>query len=155
MSAREKVTLNTLMLKIIVEGLKADPIMNSHIEFDRKLVRGEIHTFENIDISMPMVLPNGEMMTINLHNFENKNLDEMVAYIADVNRRVANTNLDEVMFDVSLDNTLTALKQGKSNKPFIVLSAQRPVSTRLRPSAERKRAIIIKFPKMTGLQSTI
>ena len=151
----KKVTLNTLMLKIIVEGLKADPIMNSHIEFDRKLVRGEIHTFENIDISMPMVLPNGEMMTINLHNFENKNLDEMVTYIADVNRRVANTNLDEVMFDVSLDNTLTALKRAKSNKPFIVLSAQRPVSTRLRPSAERKRAIIIKFPKMTGLQSTI
>lgn len=60
--------------QIIVEGLKADPIMNSHIEFDRKLVRGEIHTFENIDISMPMVLPSGEMMTINLHNFENKTL---------------------------------------------------------------------------------
>lgn len=109
----KKVTLNTLMLKIIVEGLKADPIMNSHIEFDRKLVRGEIHTFENIDISMPMVLPNGEMMTINLHNFENKNLNQMADYIKDVNRRVANTNLNEVMFDVSLDNTLTALKHGK------------------------------------------
>lgn len=109
----DKVTLNTLMLKIIVEGLKADPAMNAHIEFDRKLVRGEIHTFEDINISMPMVLPNGEMMTINLHNFENKSLDEMVDYIEDVNRRVKNTDLNEVMFDVSLDNTLTALKQGK------------------------------------------
>ncbi len=49
--------------------------MNFYIEFDRKLVRGEIHTFENILISMPMVLPSGEMMTINLHNFENKNLE--------------------------------------------------------------------------------
>lgn len=109
----DKITLNTLMLKIIVEGLKADPIMNSHIEFDRKLVRGEVNTFEDINISMPMVLPNGEMMTINLHNFESKSLDQMVDYIADVNRRVANTDLNEVMFDVSLDNTLTALKQGK------------------------------------------
>ena len=109
----DKVTLNTLMLKIIVEGLKADPAMNAHINFDRKLVRGEIHTFEDINISMPMVLPNGEMMTINLHNFESKTLDQMVDYIADVNRRVKNTDLNEVMFDVSLDNTLTALKQGK------------------------------------------
>lgn len=109
----DKITLNTLMLKIIVEGLKADPAMNAHIEFDRKLVRGQIHTFEDINISMPMVLPNGEMMTINLHNFESKTLDQMVDYIADVNRRVKNTDLNEVMFDVSLDNTLTALKQGK------------------------------------------
>ena len=109
----DKVTLNTIMLKIIVEGLKADPAMNAHINFDRKLVRGEIHTFEDINISMPMVLPNGEMMTINLHNFESKNLNQMADYIADVNRRVKNTDLNEVMFDVSLDNTLTALKQGK------------------------------------------
>lgn len=109
----DKITLNTLMLKIIVEGLKADPAMNAHIDFDRKLVRGEIHTFEDINISMPMVLPNGEMMTINLHNFENKNLNQMADYIKDVNRRVANTNLNEVMFDVSLDNTLTALRHGK------------------------------------------
>ena len=108
-----KVTVNTLMLKVIVEGLKACPAMNAHIEFDRKYVRGAIHTLSEINISMPMVLPTGEMMTINLHNFENKNLDEMVAYIKDVNRRMANTDLNEVMFDVSLDNTITGLKEGK------------------------------------------
>ena len=111
-SPETKITLNTLMLKIITEGLKANPIMNSHIEFDKKLVRGEIHTFEDINISMPMVLPSGEMMTINLHNFEKKNLNEMVNYINDVNRRVANTDLNEVMFDVSMDNTINALKKG-------------------------------------------
>ena len=108
-----KVTVNTLMLKVIVEGLKACPAMNAHIEFDRKYVRGAIHTLSEINISMPMVLPTGEMMTINLHNFENKNLDEMVAYIKDINRRMANTDLNEVMFDVSLDNTITGLKEGK------------------------------------------
>ena len=108
-----KVTVNTLMLKVIVEGLKACPAMNAHINFDRKYVRGKIETLSAIDISMPMVLPNGEMMTINLHNFENKNLDDMVDYINDVNRRIKNTNLNEVMFDVSLDNTLKGLKEGK------------------------------------------
>lgn len=109
----DKITVNTLMLKVIAEGLKAAPIMNSHIEYNRKLVRGKINTFEDINISMPMIMPNGEMMTINLHNFENKNLDEMTDYINDVCRRFENTNLNEAMFEVSLDNTLTALKKGK------------------------------------------
>lgn len=109
----DKITVNTLMLKVIAEGLKAAPIMNSHIEYNRKLVRGEIKTFEDINISMPMIMPNGEMMTINLHNFENKNLDEMTDYINDVQRRFEKTDLNEAMFSVSLDNTLTALKKGK------------------------------------------
>ena len=135
------------MLKIIVEGLKADPIMNSHIEFDRKLVRGEIHTFENIDISMPMVLPNGEMMTINLHNFENKNLDEMVAYIADVNRRVANTNLDEVMFDVSLDNTLTALKQGKIKQTLYRLIGSKTGKHKVKTLSGKEKSNYYKIPE--------
>jgi pyruvate dehydrogenase E2 component (dihydrolipoamide acetyltransferase) len=108
-----KITVNTLMLKVICEGLKACPAMNAHIDFDRKFVRGVINTLSEINISMPMVLPTGEMMTINLHNFESKNLNQMVDYIKDVNRRMKNTDLNEVMFDVSLDNTLTGLRQGK------------------------------------------
>ena len=110
---QDKISVNTLMLKVICEGLKAAPAMNAHIHFNRKLVRGSIDTYKNIDISMPMILPNGEMMTVNLHDFENKNLDEMTDYIQDVYRRAANTDLNEAMFEVSLDNTLTALKSGK------------------------------------------
>lgn len=110
---KDKITINTLMLKVITEGLKAAPIMNSHIDFNRKLVRGRIDTFEDINISMPMILPNGEMMTVNLHNFENKNLDEMTDEISDVARRAEGTDMTEAMFEVSLDNTLSALKKGK------------------------------------------
>ncbi|MGN0555047.1 MAG: 2-oxo acid dehydrogenase subunit E2 [Candidatus Fimenecus sp.] len=109
----DKISVNTLLLKVICEGLKAAPAMNAHIHFNRKLVRGSVDTFKNIDISMPMILPNGEMMTVNLHDFEEKNLDEMTDYIQDVYRRAENTDLNEAMFEVSLDNTLTALKSGK------------------------------------------
>lgn len=112
-SGADKISVNTLILKVICEGLKAAPAMNAHIHFNRKLVRGSIDTFKNIDISMPMILPNGEMMTVNLHDFEEKNLDEMTDYIQDVYRRAENTDLNEAMFEVSLDNTLTALKSGK------------------------------------------
>lgn len=108
-----KLTLNTILLRVIVEGLKACPVMNSHIEFNRKLVRGNVKTFEEIDISMPMILKTGEMMTINMHNMHNKTMTQMRDAIADSARRANTSDMNEVMFEVSLDNTLQGLKQGK------------------------------------------
>lgn len=108
-----KLTLNTIMLRVIVEGLKACPVMNSHIEFNRKLVRGNVKTFKEIDISMPMILKTGEMMTINMHDMHNKTMSQMRDAIADSARRANNSDLNEVMFEVSLDNTLQGLKKGK------------------------------------------
>lgn len=109
----EKISLNTILMKTICEGLKAAPAMNAHIDFSRKLVRGRIDTIKEIDISMPMLLPNGEMMTINLRDFGDKNLDEMTTYIQEVSKRLEKTDLQEAMYSVSLDNTLKNLKKGR------------------------------------------
>lgn len=107
-----KISFNTVMLRVICEGLKAAPIMNSHIEFNRKFVTGRIDTYEDINISMPSILPNGEMMTLNLRDFGSKNLVEMTDYINDINRRAKKTDLTEAMYAVSFDNTINALKDG-------------------------------------------
>lgn len=109
----KKITINTVMLRIICEGLKAAPKMNTHLVFNRKLVRGCLKYFDNIDISMPMVLPSGEMMTINMHDMGNKTLSQMTEAINDSIRRAKNSDMNEVMFEVSLDNTLQGLKEGK------------------------------------------
>lgn len=108
-----KISINTAMLRIIVEGIKACPAINSHIEFNRRLVRGNVKTFEEINISMPMTLKTGEMMTVNIHDMHKKNMGEMRDAILDTIRRANNSDMNEVMFEVSLDNTLTALKKGK------------------------------------------
>ena len=109
----DKITFNTVMLKVICEGLKAAPIMNSHIRFNRKFVTGRIDTFNDINISMPTILPNGEMMTINLRNFGDRSLNEMTEYINDVRRRAEKTNLTEAMYSVSFANTIETLKEGQ------------------------------------------
>lgn len=109
----KKITINTVMLKVICEGLKAAPKMNCTLDFNRKLVRGTLNYHDNIDISMPMILHTGEMMTVNMHDMGNKSLTEMTAAINDTIRRANNTDMNEVMFEVSLDNTLNGLKQGK------------------------------------------
>lgn len=109
----KKITINTVMIKVICEGLKAAPNMNAHLEFNRRLVRGCLRTYDNVDVSMPMMLPNGEMMTINMHNMGAMTLTEMTESINDSIRRAGNSDMNEVMFEVSLDNTLQGLKKGK------------------------------------------
>lgn len=108
-----KITINTIMLKALSEAFKAAPQLNAHIKFNRKLVRGTITEFDEIHASMTWILPNGEMMTINLHDIGNKSLVELTEYIADVGRRIGNTDLTEVMFSVSLQDTLEKLKKGR------------------------------------------
>lgn len=112
-SRAERITVNTAMLRILVEGLKACPKMNGHIAFNRKLVRRQVQTMENIDISMPVVLKSGEMMTINMHGMESKSMSQMRDAIADSMRRANNSDMNEVMFEVSMDNTVQGLKKGK------------------------------------------
>ena len=114
----KKITINTVMIKVICEGLKAAPKMNAHLEFNRKLVRGCLHEFDHVDVSMPALLPNGEMMTLNMHDMGNKSLLEMTHAIADTVRRANNSDMNEVMFEVSLDNTLKGLKKGRLLQTF-------------------------------------
>lgn len=109
----KKISINTVMLKILCEGLKAAPKMNTTLDFNRKLVRGTLYYHDSIDISMPMILHTGEMMTVNMHDMGNKSLTEMTAAIHDTIRRANNSDMNEVMFEVSMDNTLQGLKKGK------------------------------------------
>lgn len=87
--------------------------MNTTLDFNRRLVRGTLKYHDKIDISMPMILHTGEMMTVNMHDMGNKSLLEMTHAISDTVRRANNSDMNEVMFEVSLDNTLTGLAQGK------------------------------------------
>lgn len=114
----EKITLNTAMLKVITEGLKACPKMNGHIDFNEKLVRGTVTFFKNIDISMPTILENGKMMTINMHSMEEKNLTEMAQAVKNSLERAHNSNINEVMMDALIDNSIGEIKKGKIGEIF-------------------------------------
>ena len=107
-----RLTCNTAMLKAIAEGIKAAPQINAHMHFERKLVRGKITYFDRIDISVPWTLPDGNMMTITMKDVGGKTLRELAAYTDDINRRLKNTNLNEALYSVSLNDTLERLKEG-------------------------------------------
>ncbi|MCL2512985.1 MAG: 2-oxo acid dehydrogenase subunit E2 [Oscillospiraceae bacterium] len=109
----EKITINTLVIKLICEGLKVAPEMNAHIDFNRRLVRGKVTEFEDISITMPMLCVDGNMFTVNMKNFGNKNLDEMTDYINDVNRKLEKTHFDTILFSVAMEYSMKGLKKAQ------------------------------------------
>ncbi len=107
-----RITFNAVLLKAIAEAIEADPVLNAHMHFEKGLVRGKVTVFDNIDISVPWLLPSGEMMTITMKDMGNKTLKEIAEYQADINRRLEKTNLTEALYSVSFNDTIEKLKKG-------------------------------------------
>lgn len=107
-----KPTFNAVLLKAIAEAIEVDPVINAHIHYERGLVRGKVTVFDNIDISVPWTLPDGNMMTITMKDMGNKTLKEIAEYQADINRRLEKTNLTEALYSVSFHDTVDKLKKG-------------------------------------------
>lgn len=109
---KSKITYNTIMLKCIVQGLKAAPALNSVLHFNSKNVTGSIEYREDIDVSIPWVLPSGEMMTICVHDIQDDTLDQLTAKLDEIARKVKNTNMNEAMYEISFDQTISEIKKG-------------------------------------------
>lgn len=109
---KSKITLNSVLLKAIAEAIEVDPMINAHIHYEKGLVRGKVTEFDNIDISVPWILPDGNMMTITMKDMGNKTLREIADYQADINRRLEKTNLVEALYSVAFHDTLDKLKHG-------------------------------------------
>ena len=107
-----KITFNSVLLKAIAEAIEVDPVINAHMHYEKGLVRGKVTVFDNIDISVPWILPSGEMMTITMKDMGNKTLKEIAEYQADINRRLEKTNLTEALYSVSFHDTVDKLKKG-------------------------------------------
>jgi len=108
------ITANSLLLYVIVQGLIACPVMNGHSYHEFKMATGRRELFENIDVTMPIVLPEGGMVGIKVPGCESKNLRELTDYIRDLRRRLDNTILERPMFGASWNDTMRrVVKQGR------------------------------------------
>lgn len=107
------ITINTAILKAIAEAVKEAPQMNAHLHFEPKLVRGKEKIYDNIDISVPWILPGGRMMTITMKDVGSKSLGEITAYTEQIDHKFKKTDLDEVMYSVSIHDTMENLSDFK------------------------------------------
>ena len=111
-----KVSFNSVILRILIEGIKACPRMNGHIRFSPWLVSGKVTTLEHIDISLPITYGDGKMTTINLPHMEDKSVHEIQAMIAEFRAKIENTYMDRVLYRTGLEDTFSELRKGKLPK---------------------------------------
>lgn len=105
-------SFNTLMMRVLVEGLKAAPKLNAHLKFNTTSSCGTLVMKKHIDVAMPVVLENGETFPVKVKETENKSLKELSEQINELLERLKKTNVDKVMFDVITQRTVGLMLSG-------------------------------------------
>jgi len=113
------VTANSLILYVITQGLIACPRMNGHTYFSLRSATGKTKFYSNIDITVPMVMPDGGMMTFNLRNCERRGPAEIQAGMDELRQRLDNSNLLRVLIKPSAEDTLRRLLRGRVDLAFL------------------------------------
>ena len=112
----ERISFNSAIFRVLIEGIKACPKMNGHMTFSPWLVSGKVTTLAHIDISLPITYGDGKMTTINLPHMENKSVHEIQAMIAAFRTRIENTYMDRVLYKTGLEDTFSELRKGNIPK---------------------------------------
>lgn len=119
-----KITFNTIMLKVIIEGLLKAPDLNSYIEYNYKKSVGFLHILDEINISIPWLLSDGKMITPSITNAGKMSLNEISDYILNLSKRIEKTNIDEMLFRAAFTDTVNELKKFNLSIMSRILASQ-------------------------------
>ncbi len=113
-----RLTFNTIMLKVMVEGLKAAPRLNAHFPYNHTATSGKLIIKKHIDVSMAICKSDGMTFQMKLQQLEDKSLKEIADLAADARERLEKAELDEVMFEVSRQRIIGEISRGKLISPL-------------------------------------
>lgn len=109
--AGHKISFNTIMLKVIAEGLLCAPSLNSYIEYDSRKVKGTVYILDEVNISVPYLLQDGRMITPAIPEVRKMSLNALADYVLNISKRIENTNIDEMLYRAAIANTVDEIKK--------------------------------------------
>lgn len=112
-NADYKLTFNSLMMKVLAEGLKAAPRLNAHFEYNHRKTSGRLIIKKNIDVAMAVQLPNGETFQVKVKGMENKSLKDTCNEIEDIKIKLSETNMKRVLFNLAGKRMVGYAAKGK------------------------------------------
>lgn len=95
-SQGNKISFNSLMIKVISEGILSAGDLNSYLEYDHKKCEGILHILDEINIAIPWILPDGSHITPSIMNAGKLSLKEISNYISNLTNKINNSNIKEV-----------------------------------------------------------
>lgn len=107
------ISFNTIVMRSMVEGLKAAPKLNAHIDFKPRSTTGRLIIKKHMDIAMPVVLDSGETFPVKILSAEEKTLKELQEDITESVTRMKTTNIDEVVTDIAINREIAFAMTGK------------------------------------------
>ncbi len=113
-------SFNTLMIKVLAEGLKAAPRLNAHMNYNHMASCGRLIIKKNIDVAIPVLLDSGETFPVKLRNVESRTLRETQEEFDRLMKTLETTDTDRVLFDVVLQRIIGFILKGK----FVSTAAQ-------------------------------
>ncbi len=111
--AEVRVTINSVMLKIIAEGMKHSPEMNAHIQYDASTSIGSMSVSDEVHIATPMLARDKRMITPVVKHVNRKSLREICLDMEDIKRRMRNTDTECLLYRAALQDTLRRLREGQ------------------------------------------
>ena len=108
-----RVTINSVMLKIIAEGLRKSPEMNAHVQYSRLTGVGQVWLHSEINIATPFKASCGRMITPVIKGVERMTLIEVCRAMDELKRRVANTHVDLLLLEAAQDDTWKRVRKGQ------------------------------------------
>ncbi len=108
-----ELTFNTLMLKVLVEGLKAAPRLNAHFLYNHLSSSGKLIIKKHIDVAVAICLESGETFQVKVMNLEDKNLKETAFLAEEAKKKLRTTDLKDMMFEVSRQRVVGLMCKGK------------------------------------------
>ena len=106
-------SFNTIMMRVLVEGLKAAPRLNAHMDYNYRASCGRLIIKKNIDIAVPLLLENGETFPIKVRNTEKMTLKELSEEFIRLTTTLQTTDTDRVLFDIVLQRIIGFILRGK------------------------------------------
>ena len=106
-------SFNTLMMKLLAEGLKVAPRLNAHMEYNHTASCGRLIIKKHIDVAMPIFMDGGITFPVKVRAIEDKSLRELSEQIADIMRRLEKTDVDSLLFDLIQQRMVGFMLKGK------------------------------------------
>ncbi|UZW12824.1 2-oxo acid dehydrogenase subunit E2 [Clostridium pasteurianum] len=110
-SEGKKISFNSLMIKVISEGLLSAADLNSYLEYDHEKCDGTLHILDEINIAIPWILSDGSHITPSIMNAGKLSLEEISDYISNLTNKINNSDIKEIT------NILSS--EFSSEKPYL------------------------------------
>ena len=108
-----RVTMNSVMLKLIAESIKASPDINTQLFYNKRSNSGRMRYLDSIDIAVPLLASCNRMITPVLRNVGGLSLLDVCAAMETLKQRARNTNIDLLLLEAGFKDTWERLGRGQ------------------------------------------